>query len=177
MIRIIREAQLSDMTDIMTVMDAAKGIMRQSGNLRQWGEDYPSEAVITADMEKKGGFVVVDDGMVVGYFAFLPSPEPTYAKIYEGEWIDDVQPYHVVHRIASYPNAHGIFSSIMEFCFSHDTNIRIDTHRDNKIMQHNILKHGFTYCGIIDLLSGDALDQRSLLPLHLIIDNVLNVRC
>jgi hypothetical protein len=43
----------------------------------------------------------------------------------------------------------------MEFCFSHDTNIRIDTHSDNNIMQHNILKHGFTYCGIIYLLSGD----------------------
>ena len=41
------------------------------------------------------------------------------------------------------------------FCFTHDTNIRIDTHRDNKIMQHNLLKHGFTYCGIIYLLSGD----------------------
>ena len=79
----------------------------------------------------------------------------TYAKIYEGKWIDDVQPYHVVHRIASYPDAHGIFSSIMDFCLSHDRNIRIDTHRDNKIMQHNILKHGFTYCGIIYLLSGD----------------------
>jgi hypothetical protein len=46
----------------------------------------------------------------------------------------------VVHRIASYPDAHGIFISIMEFCFSHDTNIRIDTHRDNKIMQHNLEK-------------------------------------
>ena len=155
MSRIIREARLTDMDEIMLVMDAAKGIMRQSGNMHQWGEGYPSEAVITADMEKKGGFVVVDDGMVVGYFAFLQSPELTYARIYEGKWIDEVQPYHVVHRIASYPNAHGIFSSIMDFCFSHDTNIRIDTHRDNKIMQHNILEHGFTYCGIIYLLSGD----------------------
>ena len=155
MSRIIREARLTDMDEIMLVMDAAKGIMRQSGNMHQWGEGYPSETVITADMEKKGGFVVVDDGMVVGYFAFLQSPEPTYARIYEGKWIDDVQPYHVVHRIASYPDAHGIFSSIMDFCLSHDRNIRIDTHRDNKIMQHNILKHGFTYCGIIYLLSGD----------------------
>jgi hypothetical protein len=43
----------------------------------------------------------------------------------------------------------------MRFCFLHDTNIRIDTHQDNKIMQHNILKHGFSYCGIIYLLSGD----------------------
>ena len=155
MSRIIREAQPSDMADIMTVMDAAKGIMRQSGNMYQWGEGYPSEAVITADMEKDGGFVVLDDNKIVGYFAFLKSPEPTYARIYEGKWLDDEEPYHVVHRIASYPDVHGIFSSIMDYCFSHDSNIRIDTHRDNKIMQHNISKHGFAYCGIIYLLSGD----------------------
>ena len=142
MSRIIREAQPKDMADIMTVMDAAKGIMRQSGNLHQWGEGYPSEVVIMADMERNGGFVIEDDGKTVGYFAFLLSPEPTYARIYEGRWLDDEQPYHVVHRIASYPDAHGIFSSIMDFCFSKDPNIRIDTHRDNAIMQHNITKQG-----------------------------------
>lgn len=51
-------------------------------------------------------------------------------------------------------NAHGIFRTIMEFAFRHDCNIRIDTHRDNTIMQHNILKHGFSYCGIILLADG-----------------------
>lgn len=76
-------------------------------------------------------------------------------KIHEGKWLDDELPYHVVHRIASYPDVHGIFSDIMDFCFSHDPNIRIDTHKDNKIMQHNITKHGFSYCGIIYLASGD----------------------
>ena len=50
------------MADIMIVMEAAKKIMRQSGNMYQWGEGYPSKAVISADMEKHGGFVVVDDG-------------------------------------------------------------------------------------------------------------------
>ena len=155
MSRIIREATPTDIPEIMKVVDAAKGIMRQSGNMQQWGEGYPSEAVIAADMERNGGFVVEDDKKIVGYFAFLQSPEPTYAKIYEGKWIDDTLPYHVVHRIASNPDAHGIFSSIMDFCFSYDTNIRIDTHRDNKIMQHVILKQGFSYCGIIYLLSGD----------------------
>ena len=155
MSRIIRKATPTDIPEIMKVVDAAKGIMRQSGNMHQWGEGYPSEAVIAADMERNGGFVVEDEKKIVGYFAFLQSPEPTYAKIYEGKWIDDTLPYHVVHRIASNPDAHGIFSSIMDFCFSHDTNIRIDTHRDNKIMQHVILKQGFSYCGIIYLLSGD----------------------
>ena len=155
MSRTIRKAIATDMDAIMLVMDAAKKIMRQSGNMSQWGDGYPSEAVITADMEKDGGFVIVEDGGIVGYFAFLPSPEPTYDKIYEGQWIDDETPYHVVHRIASLPSAHRIFSDIMDFCFMHDSNIRIDTHRDNTIMQHVIMKYGFTYCGIIYLLSGD----------------------
>ena len=77
------------MAEIMKVMDAAKGIMRHSGNMHQWGEGYPSEAVITDDVERNGGFVIEDSGCIVGYFAFLPSPEPTYSKIYEGEWLDD----------------------------------------------------------------------------------------
>ncbi|MBO4450951.1 MAG: N-acetyltransferase [Bacteroidaceae bacterium] len=153
--RIIREAKPTDITDILQVMEAAKGIMRSSGNMQQWGEGYPSKTVITADMEKNGAFVIEDDGAIVGYFAFLASPEPTYSKIYCGSWLDDEQPYHVIHRIASYPDTHGIFSDIMDFCFSHDTNIRIDTHKDNLIMQHNITKHGFNYCGIIYLASGD----------------------
>ena len=150
------------MAAIMQVMDAAKIIMRQSGNMYQWGEGYPSEAVIMSDIEKDGGFVIEEDdgedqssGNVVGYFAFLPSPEPTYQKIYDGNWLDDEKPYHVIHRIASLPDAHGIFSSIMNFCFARESNIRIDTHCDNTIMQHNIEKHGFTYCGIIYLASGD----------------------
>lgn len=155
MTRTIRETRVTDMAEIMRVMEAAKGIMRESGNSNQWGDGYPSEAVIASDMAKHGSFVMEEEGRIVAYFAFLPSPEPTYAKIYNGAWIDDTLPYHVIHRIASVPNVHGVFKSIMDFCFSKERNIRIDTHRDNLIMQHNILKHGFTYCGIIYLASGD----------------------
>ena len=155
MSRTIREAKPADMPEIMQVMEAAKKIMRSSGNMHQWGDGYPSETVITNDMEKHGGFVIEDAGRIVGYFAFLSSPEPTYSNIYNGEWLDDIKPYHVIHRIASYPDVHGIFSDIMDFCFSHVANIRIDTHKDNLIMQHNIEKHSFTYCGIIYLASGD----------------------
>lgn len=139
----------------MKVMTAAKIIMRQSGNLHQWVNGYPSATVILSDIEKNGGFVVEDNGKIVAYFAFIASPEPTYEKIYNGLWLDDNRPYHVVHRISSYPEVHGVFKSIMDFCFSNDPNIRIDTHRDNTIMQHNIEKYGFMYCGIIYLTNGD----------------------
>lgn len=153
--RIIREAQSTDVPAIMQVMEAAKSIMRQSGNMHQWGAGYPSEAVIESDMAQHGAMVIEDDGTIVAYFAFLPSPDPTYYHIYEGQWTDDTLPYHVVHRIASTPEAHGIFNSMMDYCTTHERNLRVDTHRDNTIMQHNLLKHGFTYCGIIHLANGD----------------------
>lgn len=139
----------------MTVLEAARGIMRASGNPGQWPDGYPSQAMIEADIARQVGHIIEDPSGIVGYFAFLPSPEPTYARIYEGRWLEDSLPYHVIHRIASLPEAHGVFAAIMDFAFAKDPNIRIDTHRDNTIMQHNLRKHGFSYCGIIYLASGD----------------------
>lgn len=153
--RTIRVAIPEDLPAIMQVMDAAKLIMRASGNMHQWVNGYPSEAVIAADMQQQAGYVIEAEGRIIAYFAFIPSPEPTYAQIFGGEWLDDERPYHVIHRIGSFPEVHHVFDDIMRYCFAHDPNIRIDTHRDNLIMQHNILKHGFSYCGIIYLASGD----------------------
>ena len=153
--RQIRAAEPGDIPAILEVMAAARGIMRASGNLHQWADDYPQAEHIEADLARGGGFVLQEAGVIVGYFAFLASPEPTYKRIYGGAWLDDTLPYHVIHRIASLPDAHGIFRDIMDWAFAHDRNIRIDTHRDNAIMQHLIEAHGFTYCGIIYLASGD----------------------
>lgn len=153
--RIIRAAVAADTEAIMAVLEAARGIMRASGNPSQWPDGYPTRAMIEKDIAGGHGYVVVDSQSTVGYFAFIPSPDPTYSIIYDGAWIDAHSPYHVIHRIASYPHAHGIFASMMEFCLQRDKSLRIDTHRDNKIMQHNLQKHGFTYCGIIHLLNGD----------------------
>lgn len=154
--RVIRQAVLpADGERIMAVFAAAKGIMRASGNMCQWSDDYPSLDAVSSDIGRGGAYVLEDEGLIVGYFAFLPSPEPTYAKIYDGKWLDDTESYHVVHRIASMPDSHGIFESIMNYCFTRSRNIRIDTHRDNHIMQHVVQKHGFVYCGIIYLANGD----------------------
>ena len=89
---------------------------------------------------------------IVAYFALLPSPEPTYDVI-DGAWLTD-EPYGVIHRMASCPEVHGIFSTIIDYAASRYAHLRIDTHRDNRIMQHLIEKHGFTYCGIIWLEDG-----------------------
>ena len=153
--RQIRPAREEDIPAILDVLEAAKGIMRASGNLDQWSDGYPSEETIRTDIGKEVGFVVVDDAVIVAYFAFIPSPEPTYSRIVDGAWLDDTLPYHVIHRIGSLPDAHGVFKSIMDWCSARDPNLRIDTHRDNRIMQHCILRYGFLYCGIIYLANGD----------------------
>ena len=44
--RKIRKARPTDMVSIMQVMEAAKGIMRSSGNMHQWTDGYPSEVII-----------------------------------------------------------------------------------------------------------------------------------
>ncbi|MBP5635316.1 MAG: N-acetyltransferase [Bacteroidales bacterium] len=151
----VRQARKADLPEIMAVLEAAKGIMRASGNAGQWINGYPSEEVVLEDIAGGCGYVVLADGRLSAYFAFIPSPEPTYAEIFDGAWLDDTLPYHVVHRIGSYPEVHGIFRAVLDWCFAHDPNIRIDTHEDNRIMQHCILRYGFRYCGIIYLESGD----------------------
>ena len=148
--RTIRHATLNDIDDIMAVLAVAREKMRRSGNLTSGlMATPPSKPSLPTSSATE------DCGYIVAYFAFLPSPEPTYASIYDGEWLDDTLPYHVVHRMGSLDTVHGIFNDVVDYCFSCVTNLRIDTHRDNKIMRNLLLEHGFHYCGIIYLQGGD----------------------
>jgi hypothetical protein len=103
----------------------------------------------------------------VAYFAFLPAPEPTYSTIYHGQWLDDTLPYHVIHRIASTPESHGILDALLDYCERQVDNIRIDTHEANIIMRKGLERHGYQYCGIIHLLNGDErlAFQKKIRPL------------
>lgn len=153
--RMIRKARIGDVPVIMRLIDEARGIMRSCGNVNQWIDGYPSEETILQDINNGHGYVCEQQGGdVVAYFAFIPGPEPTYKEIFDGQWLDD-EPYHVVHRLASTASSHGVFNDVMDYCLGVAGNLRIDTHRDNVIMRHVIVRYGFTYCGIIYLLNGD----------------------
>ena len=156
---VIRPATAADLPALRPVFEAAKGIMRADGNHDQWSAPgFPDDSLLLRDIARGGGFVIESvipseaKESIVAYFALLPFPEPTYDYI-DGAWLTD-EPYGVIHRMASYPEVHGIFSTIISYAASHYAHLRIDTHRDNRIMQHLIEKHGFTYCGIIWLEDG-----------------------
>lgn len=152
----IRPTRADEAPLLLPIFETARGIMRSSGNLKQWTGGYPSPDVIARDIEAGHSFVCLDaDGHMVGTFAFIPGIDPTYLKIYHGRWIDDTRPYGTIHRLASTPQSHGVAAACIDWCYSRIPNLRADTHRDNHILQHILLKHGFAYCGIIYLLNGN----------------------
>lgn len=152
----IRPSEAGDLPVLMELYDCGRAIMRRSGNLKQWTGGYPSENLVREDIRRGHSFLCLDgEGRPVGTFAFIPGSDPTYARIYGGEWLDDVRPYATIHRLASRGEVAGVAEACLRWCYAQVPNLRADTHRDNRIMQHILLKHGFRYCGIIYLANGD----------------------
>ncbi|WP_233582362.1 N-acetyltransferase [Prevotella sp. OH937_COT-195] len=139
----------------MELIECGRQKMRAMGNVEQWTNGYPRQDVVMHDIENGDSYLVIEDGVAIATFAFVEGPDITYRKIFGGKWIDDTTPYHVIHRAASAPDVHGVMKEILDWCSQHTANIRIDTHRENTIMQSVLSKYGFRYCGIIYLLDGD----------------------
>ena len=97
--------------------------------------------------------MIEENGEIHGAFAFMPGDDPTYGYIEDGHWLND-RPYGAIHHIAGDGQIRGIFTQAFDFCRAQIGELRIDTHRDNKTMQHVVAKHGFRRCGIIYLENG-----------------------
>ena len=147
----IEKARLEDLPQILQIYAYARKFMKQSGNPRQWGNSFPPENLLVKDIEKEQLYVVKDDAGIHGVFAFIIGKEPTYEKIEAGAWISDTE-YGTLHRVAGDGTVHGIFDKIVDFCEQKIEHLRIDTHEENRIMQHLISKNGFQKCGIIHVL-------------------------
>ncbi len=150
----IRKGTIEDLDEIMDVYAAAREFMRKSGNPNQWGTTHPAREIIVNDIKEGKSYVVVDDGLIVANFFFDIMEDPTYKVIEDGKWLNN-DSYGVIHRIGSNGRAKGVLPVALELAFSKTDNVRIDTHEDNKVMQHLLSKNGFTRCGIIHLLNGD----------------------
>ena len=136
----IRPATPADLDRLMEIFDAAPN---------QWINGYPQRGLIADEISRGHCYVCESpEKRTVGTFCFVPSPDPNYARIEDGAWLDD-KPYHVIHRIASDGSEKGIFQACINWCASRDSNLRADTHADNKVMQHLLEQNGFIRCGII----------------------------
>lgn len=153
----IRNAQLEDLSQIRTIYNAAKAYMDISGNSNQWAVGYPPEKYLRQDIELSRLYVCEEDEKLCGVFMLSFEDDPTYHYI-DGAWLN-TEPYGVIHRIASDGTTKGVFNSVLVFCKEKAAeqgveSLRIDTHADNKTMQHLVEKCGFIRCGIIYLENG-----------------------
>ena len=142
----IRPAVRADLAEIEEIYAIARQFMWDNGNLTQWNDGYPCRELLEADIRQGKLYAVMDGEKLCGVFVFALGEDPTYGYMEGGTWRSDM-PYGTIHRIAS--RSSGVFAAALEFCRSRCDHIRIDTHEDNKPMQHLILKNGFSRRGII----------------------------
>ena len=153
-----RRATTADIPDIMEIITDAQQLLR-SLSVDQWQDGYPDEQQIATDIANSEMYVAEASGAIVAMTVISFRGEPTY-RIIEGRWLNESH-YAVVHRAAVRKSAYGrnlgraILNYAEELCRNRDIdNIRIDTHLDNKIMQHLLLSSGYTHCGTITISSG-----------------------
>ena len=151
----IRPSTHSDLPQLLQIYETARRFMQQTGNAGQWVDGYPKEELLISDIKQGHSYVCLNENNeIAGTFYYIVGEEPTYLNIYEGSWLNN-DSYGVIHRIASSGKQKRIGETCINWCLEKCKNLRIDTHRNNKVMQNILQKLGFTYCGIIYLENGD----------------------
>ncbi len=148
----VRKATQKDLPRIEEIYANARQFMAETGNPHQWGKTTPQTSLLEDDIQKGLLFVLTLEQIIHGVFYFFIGPDPTYGVIEDGQWRSD-SPYGTIHRIAG-DGSGGVLAAAVAYGKTKINHIRIDTHHDNKIMQHAVAKQGFQRSGIIHLENG-----------------------
>ena len=158
----IRKAEKEDLPRIYEIYETARQFMRENGNHAQWGAGDRPEELLEDDISQ-GNLYVLEEASIHAVFAFIIGEDPTYLEIEEGNWKSE-EPYAAVHRVASDGTVQGVLGHVMDYCSAQVPHLRIDTHKDNKVMQHVLEKYGFVSCGIVHVRDGSPRIAYELLP-------------
>lgn len=152
---IIVKALMTDLDEIMSIFKDGQSFLKENG-VDQWQDGYPTKEIIIEDINNKRMHIVLDDEGICAVYV-LVGKDPTYKYIEDGSWISD-EDYVTIHRICVKGNKRnkGIAKYIMNDIKKYKKHIRIDTHKDNRVMQHFLKENGFYYRGIIYLDNGKA---------------------
>ena len=168
---VIRKGTLADLPHILPLYDAAKAFLKAQG-LDQWQDGYPNEESARKDIADGTCYVLEDNGEILGSACLAFGVEPTYNKIYDGNWAASPAVYGFLHRIAVSPKTRGkgaaglFFDELKRLAREQNiTVIRGDTHRGNLPMQRVMAKNGLAYRGVIYLEDGaERLAYECILP-------------
>ncbi|MDE6449804.1 MAG: GNAT family N-acetyltransferase [Muribaculaceae bacterium] len=150
-----RNARLTDVPRIMTIINAAVERMLREGK-QQWDENYPSVTHIIEDIDRGIARVLLDGDTIAAYGAVVPTGEPAYDNITDGDWLTEDTPYVTVHRLAVAPDMQGRGLAVRFLDITCDMaarqgfrSMRIDTNHDNYRMLRLLQNNGFERCGIV----------------------------
>lgn len=156
------KTKIKDLQQIMKIIGEAQKFLA-SHKIDQWQNGYPNEETIIKDITNNESYIITSiDSTLIGTAMFSTKKEPTYKSI-EGKWITKSDAiYGVIHRMAvtNEFRKKGIAKFIFEQCEqqllkNNIMSMRIDTHKDNLIMQSLLKKLKYLYCGVIYLDNGD----------------------
>lgn len=153
-------AQQSHLPRIHKIIMDAQAFLKRQG-IDQWQNGYPDTTLLEKDIQVKQSYLWINaDSEILATLVIRMDEEPTYQKI-EGKWLTQNPNYGVIHRLAVNTDirqkgcAQNVIKAAEELCKLHKKiSMRIDTHKQNKIMQHILKKGGYTYCGIIYVEDG-----------------------
>lgn len=155
----IREATLTDLPEIMTIVAEVVPLMQATGN-QQWSDTYPNTTVLTRDIELNQLWVAEHNGQLAGVTAITTAPEPDYAAT----GIDVTIPAVVTHRLAVSPRFQGL--GIAVALLNHADEVarkykigkaQADTNTMNQAMQRLLERSGYKNLGEISLAQKPGL--------------------
>lgn len=151
-------AKEKDLERMCEITKMAKNQLKKMG-LDQWQKGYPSREVWIQDIEDGCAYLAVEDGQILGVFAFQTTPDVSYGEI-NGKWLTDGA-YASMHRVcvAAESKGRGVAGKMFAqgFLMAGELGfpaVRIDTHPGNIPMQRALEKAGFLACGEIHLKGG-----------------------
>ncbi|MFC6289664.1 GNAT family N-acetyltransferase [Levilactobacillus angrenensis] len=155
---LLRQAQMNDLPQILKMVGDGRRFLAAQG-IDQWQGNYPQTATLVANIQHQHTYVLVQANQILGAAAVVPGIDRTYQQIMTGQWLTDGSDYLAIHRVMVSTEHHGegvAENLIREILAETDkltsyASVRIDTHPQNKAMQHIIMKCGFTAIGTVNL--------------------------
>lgn len=156
----LQKANIADIEDVMLVFSQARRAQREAGFI-QWEDGYPSIETLNTDINSGIGYIIEDNGVLVGYVAIATHDEE-YEK--QSQLWSCHGTYAVFHRIAISDKYRGKGHSKTLFDLAEAKSlqmnvefIRIDTGVENKPMQHILSKRNYTNLGVCHFAWGTRL--------------------
>jgi GNAT superfamily N-acetyltransferase len=152
----IKKINASQVDRVMEIIADGREYLKYQG-LSQWqnGGD-PKRDDVERDAAMGEGYALHAGGIFCGYAALCTGVDEYYTRITGGSWDERYAEYISIHRFAlcaafrgkglSEPFLRGLLETARKLGYR---DVRIDTHRGNKIMRKLIDRAGFVYRGTV----------------------------